>query len=1005
VSLDVADPTAVALRREEAALALLPLFFVSGATGLVYQTLWARELNHVFGTSTFAIATVLTAFMGGLALGGLLASTRADRVADPLRAYGLIEAGIGLYALAFPWIVAAITPVYLAAWRVLEPSPVEFAAIQAVLIGFALLVPTTLMGATLPLLARFAIDRLGTAGERVGVLYATNTAGAVFGTFVGGFVLLPWLGLTTTTWLAAAANLALGLLALALARWARGDSVGVLARVGRTATPAPARARTAAPRPGSAVFVRLLLVFVSACVVCVVIAMLPFAGVVPWLLGGALLVHGGVGAAFLVQAIAFDYLADEAIRPVAAEPFVPELGRVAIASGLAGFAALIYEVAWTRVLVLMLGASVYAFSVMLLAFLTGIALGGAIGGWLADRILRRFGPFGVLVILAVVEAYVGLFAYVTMYLFPEIPFWYVHLFDAFDVIDYPWMVQLVSLTIAGLVMFPPAVLMGIAFPLSVRAVIGDSDDLGAPVGRIYAANTVGGMVGAAIAGFVLLPWLQVQGTVLLAIIVDLLAAAVLLVGPPRVFRGYEGQARLGVLAMVVALGPFVLYVRPPWDPMLMTAGMYKYASELDPSHHDRQGILDYTVKRYELLYYAEGLSSVVTVARNPETKNIWLANNGKVDASTSLDMPTQVLVGLLPFQFVDDPEHVLVIGLASGITAGAVSQVDAVQRLDVCELEPKMPGATRMFDEFNHKVLDDPRLNLIANDGRNQVLLSAPGTYDIIVSEPSNPWLTGVSNLFTEEFLKMGRTRLKPHGVWSQWVQMYGMGDEDLRSLLATFAAVYPHVQLYATIDDADLVILGSDVPIHPSRALTEAMYAKWPAAGQELRRVGLKDADGLLATWIMGREGVLSMAGDAPLNTDDNMRIEYSAPLHLHDATSEENMAAIVERAEIPLDAYPAAEDLGRLARAYLAREDIDRSVLAMAWAVERQSDDPAIVAAARDVRDREPTDLSGALVTLNHAAQAASDADPGGEFTTEWLQWQDELVVWSSSGDPDGG
>ena len=448
---DAPDPFVARLRRERAVLALLPLFFVSGATGLAYQTLWARDLHLVFGTSTFAIATVLAAFMTGLAIGGFVMARWADKLARPLAAYGWIEIGIGAYALLFPLLVAGVTPVYLSFWRGLEPSPLLFGMVQFVLVGSLLVIPTALMGATLPLLARFATDRLAAAGDRVGTLYAVNTAGAVFGTWLCGFFLLPGLGLWWTTLVASGANLILGVAALALDRWARGaEQAGV-------ATDLP-------------------------------------------------------DASFDPRGLA-----------------------VAISAGLAGFASLTYEVVWTRVLGLMLGASVYAFSLMLLAFLIGIAVGGWIGGRLSDIALARLGQNGLLGVLAGIQVGVAVLSVGLLFLFPELPFYYVGLYDTFGAIaesldlgDGALFVFTASMSLAVLIMTPPAILMGAAFPMAVRAVVGDAEALGGPVGRIYGFNTAGSVLGAALAGFVLLPVLAIHGTVLLAGAVNLLAAVVLL---------------------------------------------------------------------------------------------------------------------------------------------------------------------------------------------------------------------------------------------------------------------------------------------------------------------------------------------------------------------------------------------------------------------------------------------------------------------------------------------
>ncbi len=833
-------------RREDAVRFLLPLFFVSGATALVYQTLWSRQLHLVFGTSTFAISTVLAAFMGGLAVGGWAIGRIADQVKSPLRLYGLLEIGIGLYALVFPYLLSALAPVYQAAAASLDAGVVLFGMLQFVFVATLLLLPTALMGGTLPLLARFATLRLGSAGDRVGLLYAVNTAGAVFGTAASGFVLLPMWGLWTTTIAAAIANVALGL--------------------------------------------------------------------------GAVLLHGWVRS-------------DQAAPPVVADDLArhePSMARdVSLVMALAGAASLIYEVAWTRVMGLMLGASVYSFSTMLLAFLIGIALGGRIGGPLADRTLTRDGIVGVLRLLAMVEVGVAVTSFALMYVYPQIPFWYVWLFDALAADQAPDLMWLMSVALSAVIMTPPAILMGIAFPVAVRAVVANENALGGPVGRLYAANTAGGVVGAFSAGFLMLPTIGVQGTIYVAATANLLAAAWLLV---------RGGARAGRLAPigVAVVGIVLAFVarRPPWDPMWMTAGMYHYVSSF--SDHSREGILDYAVAKYELVFYEEGLASVVTVAQNNHSGNMWLANNGKVDASTSTDMPTQVLCSLLPIQFVEDPDDVLVIGLASGITAGAVSTVPEIERLDVVELEPAIRRAAAFFEEWNNDILNDPRLNLIHNDGRNHIVLTPPETYDVIVSEPSNPWITGVSNLFTEEFFQLGKSRLKKGGVWSQWVQMYGMNTADLRSLLATFASVYPHVVMYATIDDADLVLIGSESPLVPDLAHAKRLMA-WQTVKEQLAEVDIKDPMQIVSLSLMERPRLLALAGRITLNTDDNMRIEYSAPRNLHIDTQYENLALLMDYAEVPF-AHLAQEPLrlAHLARTYRKRDDVGRAATAMVEAIK---------------------------------------------------------------------
>ena len=847
-------------------------FFVSGAAGLVYESIWSRELHHIFGTSQFAIATVLAAFMTGLTVGGAVGARFAPRVRRPLRAYAVLELAIGLFALGFPFLLRGVEPLYVWFWRAFEPGVVSFGVFQFVVLGALLLVPTACMGATLPLLVR--LPQLGGAGQKVGRLYAINTAGAVFGTALAGFWLLPGLGVAQTTWLAAGTNAA-----LAAAAW--------------TVDRPPAGA---GPMPAS----------------------VPMA----------------------------TSLRDDRLWLVLA--------------ALAGFSSLGLEVAWFRLMGLILGASTYAFTVMLLAFLVGIATGGEVGGPIADRLAARgrlvYGLVGAQLAVALLT---GAAAWGWQWL----PLTFLKLYYEIPPIAHAIDPQRAS-TIAGellwpakcllalLVMAPPAFFMGATFPLLVRAAGGG--DLSRTVGRVYAANTAGSLAGAFLAGFVLMPALHVRGTVLFCIGVNVLAAVL------ATFALTERRRESGMLALGAAVLGLVLgNVAPKWDPMLMTTGMYKYVDNLD-ADATQADIHKQMIARYELLYYGEGLSTVVTVARNSKTGNVWLANNGKIDASSTTDMPTQLLVSHLPFLFTgESAKNVMVIGLASGITLGAATLHPEVEHFDVVEIEPKIKKATEYFEHVNHRALYDPRVRLIANDGRNQLLLTDPGTYDIIVCEPSNPWLTGVSNLFTREFFEMGKTRLAPGGVWAQWVQMYGMGGRDMKSVMRTFATVFPYAHTFATIEDADLVMVGSDRPLPLDIAAVRALRQKTPALTADFDRIELRDEWLLLETWLFDRDQMLSFSGthkerivdalrpdakeygpeeEVPLNTDDNMLVEFSAPKNLHKETSTSNFWALRSVQGVPEFAVSTADELVELGMAYRDREQLPRALMALKSALARE-------------------------------------------------------------------
>jgi spermidine synthase len=821
--------------RQRPFLPLLVLFFVSGATGLLYEVLWMRRLTLVFGATQLAVSTVLAAFMAGLAIGALAGGRIADRRSDLLRIYGFLEVGIGVYALLFPFLVAAATGLYRG---MVDPADVHFWSSQLahlVLMGALLVIPTAAMGATLPLLVRFAAGRLSRVGRRTGLLYGFNTVGAVVGTWCTGFLLLPQLGVRTTELAAAGANVLVGLVALA---WGMRDQA---AGVPEVIDDSEDRAEEAslleiAPDPdlvgarrGRMVWVVLLVLSVS------------------------------------------------------------------------GACSMIYEVAWSRFLALILGSSVYAFTLMLVAFLVGTAGGALVGSGIVGK--RGVRPMRW---LAGALAAAGVSAWGTNQLFQFMPYWYVDLYRALGEADE--LLFGAQGLLACLVMTPTTFCIGLAFPFGIAVIADRADAVGRDVSRLYVFNTVGAVVGSLAAGFVLLPRLGIQETLLVAVVLDLvLAAAVLLALAGR------GLARLVPVAATGGLLAAAVLVRPPWDPLLMSAGMYKYVSDLSDFSHE--AVRNYAVSDFELLYYAEGTTSVVTVARSVGSGNIWLANNGKVDASSQEDLRTQVLLAHLPMAASPDAKKVLVVGLASGITAGSVTLHPELEQIDILEIEPAVIVASHYFDQHNQQPLKDPRVRMIANDARNHLVLY-DGTYDVIINEPSNPWITGVSNLFTREYLELGRSRLTPDGVFCQWLQIYGMGAEDMRSLVRTFAEVFPNVLMYRAVDDSDVLLVGG-------RANLRMQVSDMPGwfdgpIGADLARIDVREPYDILSYQQADREDLLEVAGDVGLNTDDNVRIEFSAPLFLHYATSEHNSELLTAASsgpwELNRDVIPAGGEVSFL-------------------------------------------------------------------------------------------
>ena len=625
----------------------------------------------------------------------------------------------------------------------------------------------------------------------------------------------------------------------------------------------------------------------------------------------------------------------------AAAPCAPDPGPFPrLVVGVAGAIAMTYEVAWTRLLGLVLGSSVYAFSVMLATFLAGLAAGAVLGTrWAAATAEPRAAPRR----LGAVIAGGAMAGYATLHVLPALPAMYAAAFHGLGLADesagFAWRaVRLAALefAVAGATMLPAAICAGMVFPLALGIAVTDPRRIGRTVGALSAASTAGTIAVAAVAGILLLPVAGLQGSLLAAVGAGLCLTAVVRGRSARRSQGSRWLAIVGAGALVAVL----VAARPPWEPLVMNSGVFQYAPELGAAARTREGFRAAQRDDTEVLFYEEGLTANVLVARQRTTDNVWLSIDGKIDASSRSDLATQLLLGHLPMVWrdagPDEAPSAAVIGYASGITTGAVTRY-APSRVAAVEIEPAVIRASALFDDVNHTPLDDPAVRLVASDGRT-FLAAAGDPYDVIVSEPSNPWMTIAANLFTREFFEAGRRRLAPGGVFSQWIQLYGMRPEDLRSLVATFAAVFPRVAVFWGIPGRDLILLGSDSALDVDVGRLEATLSRQPVAA-DLARIDVRGAEDLLAFYLTDDAGARAFAAGAPLNTDDNGRIEFRAPLSQHADTRAANVAALAPFAVDPLagaaglerDAERRAERYVALGRAFYRREMYGRAVAAL--------------------------------------------------------------------------
>jgi spermidine synthase len=887
----------------DAARIVLLCFFASGISGLVYQVVWVRELVLVFGATTFAVSTVLTAFMGGLALGSYYFGRRAERVAKPLRLYGILEIGIGAYGLLVPLIFAALPSVYHFFWQWLQLSFFALSIVRFVFATLVLIVPTALMGATLPVLASYYARDAARIGLRVGSLYALNTFGAVLGAAATGFVLIPAFGMSAATTTAAAINILLGVTALGLSRRVEMSSDSIV--------PESAESRSKDHKQSKSS-------------------------------------EGESGRHHVTVVIA--------------------------GFAISGFVALSYEVIWSRVLALIIGSSVYAFSIMLTTFLIGLALGAAVASRLVDRIPRPVVAF------AFIEVGVGITSLVGAYLFNDLPYLFVQLYRWVDSSAFG-LLLFARFLVASLVMFGPTLLLGALFPLVVRIIARGRlvHATGRTVGDAYAANTVGAIAGSFASGFVLIPWLGLVGSIRLCIALNFVVAAAALIVSGQVSGNREKQIErrsfMPALGLVVScsLIVVVVLVNLPWDAEVMSSAVYRYAPSL--ADRSRKELFEYLRRgQGETIFYKEGITA--TVAVQQQNGGRVLKVNGKPEASTTGDMPTQILIGALPLLVRDRTDDVLLIGLGSGVTLGSIEQF-RVKNVTCVELEPAVIEASRHFEDVNNRPLADPRLRMVSNDGRN-FIYTTDQKFDVIVSEPSNPWVTGVANLFTLEYFKRGAERLKDDGLFSQWLQIYEMAPEDVLTLIATFRAAFPQVYLFRGAE-GDLMLLGSKSERRLDLGVLKNHLDDQKIAGDLARIWTTRPAD-IISRFYLGPDEVTRMAAGARLNTDDNALIEFNAPRRVGstDATVVRNVNQLLAYAASPLK---YADNTGSL-----MQEPAELLIDASVGAVKRNDKERA----EQFVRDSiEMADTAKARGILGELRQARGDENGAIE------EWQSALAM----------
>jgi spermidine synthase len=757
---------------------VLLLYFFSGALALVYEVVWARMMMHVFGSTAIAVGTVLAAFMSGMAIGSWYIGKIADRSHNCLRLYAWLEIGIALAALVSHILLGRMSPAHLAIFDLVGSSPAVFTLVRFLLAFLLVLAPTVLMGATLPVLTRYLVNRQTMVGIRLSTLYATNTFGAVTGVVVTGFFMIGQYGIHIPVYVAVIGNLLIGCIA-----W--------MASLRISASPT---------------------------------SLIPSAAEADDELAGK------------------DRALGSGIIPI-----------IVFGLGISGFTSFAYEIYWTRSLVFIMGNSTYALTTMLSSFLTGIAL----GGYLIRFVLRRIQDRAV--IFGWIQVFLGIFSALALPLLFSIS-------DAQSLSQFLIKTsnQVFPLIFSGfglafLVMLVPAILIGATFPLVGQIAVKDVRETGASVGRIYAINTLGNVLGALLPGFVLLNWLGIQKGILV------MAALNVTLGFVILFLRLTDPSRHRIwrLALPVVLVLTVIV-------MSRTPIHFQFPSD---------GERDY----FQTLFYREGPSTTTRVYLDPKTSEKHMSVDGIVIGGTGSAEFKQLLLAHLPKLLLQDVSKELSVGLGSGILVGESIRHSRVDEITAVEIEPSVIDGARWFVQENHAVLENPQLKTVTDDIGN-FLRTTTDSYQVITADEKTADEYASNGFsYSLEYYDLLRRHLAPGGLVAQWVPTT-LPPGQYQMILKTFSQSFPHVQLWYFLPaykrgPFNTILIGSNerIPIdynHVSRQLAEN-----PEAYQSLVPYGLTSAEAVLPQYVADEKIIRTAVKTASINSLDHPRYEFFYP------------------------------------------------------------------------------------------------------------------------------
>ncbi len=785
--------------------ALLLLFVGSGCAALIYQIVWLQLLELVIGSSAISVGVLLGTFMGGMCLGSFALPRTVRRAFHPLTVYAYLEIGIGIAGLLLLYGMPLVNHAY-----VVTGGGVM---VRAAVAALCLLPPTTMMGATLPAVARW-VEATPAGVSWLGFFYGGNIGGAVAGTLLAGFYLLPVYDMAVATWVAATLNAGVATVALVLT----------------SRTPY----RPAAGRSG--------------------------------------------------------------------QPPEPDRGAASraiyVTIALSGLTALACEVLWTRLLALAVGATVYAFSLILAAFLFSLGVGSSLGAALARRTRDPRSALGwcqMLLCAAIAWA-----AFRLTEVLPLIP-----ILESAD----PRASLIGDLQRCLSVVVPGALLWGASFPLALAAARAPGQDSGRLVGGVYAANTAGAIAGALGAVF-LASRIGSQRALQLAILLSAMSGATLLA--PRIVRPPRRVSlAAGGLLLAIAGAVFLAWRLAPVPGVLIAYG--RNAASWN-------GLT-------KIEYAGEGLNAFVAVTRTSSGAPIYHAA-GKVQASSEgEDMRLQRMLAHFSHLLSRQPRRVLVIGLGAGFTAGAVAIAPGVERMTIVEIEPLVPSLSPFFADYSYHVTANPKVEIRIDDARHYLMTSRE-KFDVITSDLIDPWVKGTAALFTREFFESMKQHLTPGGIVTLFVQLYMSNRETVKSEVRTFMDVFPDAIVWGNTMEGqgyDLVLTGQAEPFAIDIDEMQARLDRPDHAqvAQSLREIGVASAIDLLSSYAGSRADLDPWLRDAVVNRDRNLRLQYFAGLGATLQQSGPIYAEMVRQTKFPPSLFR-----GSPAALQAARDAIERAL-----------------------------------------------------------------------------